>query len=104
MSSDSLPARLQVSSAALAAYCRRHRIRVLSFFGSVLRDDYGPQSDIDVLVEFEPGFIPGLEFITMRDELARLLGRPVDLNTRNSLSPYVRDAVLREAELAYAAP
>jgi uncharacterized protein len=99
---ETLTARLATPPETLAAFCRRYRVRALSFFGSILRDDYGPQSDVDVLVEFEPGFVPGLEFITMRDELAHLFGRPVDLNTRNSLSPYFRDQVLHEAQLAYA--
>jgi predicted nucleotidyltransferase len=87
----------------MAEFCRRHHIHRLSFFGSVLRSDFAPRSDVDVLVEFEPGHTPGLEFITMRDELTRMLGRSVDLNTRNSLSRHFRDEVLHEAELAYAA-
>ncbi len=102
MPNATLTTRLPVSPGVLAAFCRRHHIDALSFFGSILREDFGPESDIDVLVEFDPSHVPGLEFITMRDELSRLLGRQVDLNTRNSLSPYFRDEVLRDAELAYA--
>lgn len=85
----------------LASFCRRHHIRRLSLFGSVLREDFTPRSDLDVLVEFEPGHVPGLEFVRMRDELSQLLGRPVDLNTPNSLSRYFRDDVLRQAEPVY---
>jgi len=73
----------------------------LSLFGSVLREDFGPESDIDVLVEFEPGQVPGLEFVRMKEELSQLLGRRVDLNTPKSLSPYFREEVLREAERVY---
>jgi hypothetical protein len=75
----------------------------MSFFGSILRPDFGVESDVDVLVEFDPAHIPGLEFVRMREELSRLLGRPVDLRTPASLSPYFRDEVLRNAELVYAA-
>ena len=94
-------ARIPVPAAALAGFCRRHHIRSLAFFGSVLRDDFGPASDIDVLIEFEPGQVPGLEFVRMKEDLSRLLGHPVDLNTPKSLSPYFRDRVLREAERVY---
>ena len=96
-------ARIPVARDAVATFCRRHHIRSLSFFGSVLREDFGPESDIDVLIEFEPGMVPGLEFVRMKEELSRLLGRRVDLNTPGSLSPYFRDEVLREAERVYAA-
>jgi hypothetical protein len=94
-------ARIQIPSDALADFCRHNHIRSLSFFGSVLREDFGPQSDVDVLVEFEPGQVPGLEFVRMKEELSQLLGRRVDLNTPSSLSPYFRDEVLREAERVY---
>jgi predicted nucleotidyltransferase len=82
----------------IAAFCRCHRIRRLSLFGSVIRDDFGPGSDIDVLVEFEPDSVPGFfEYVGMKEELAAMLGLPVDLRTPKSLSPYFRDRVLREA-------
>jgi len=74
----------------------------LAFFGSALRSDLGPESDIDVLVEFEPGHTPGLAFFQIQDELTALLGRRVDLNTPQFLSRYFRDEVLREAEVQYA--
>ncbi len=88
---------------ALATFCRRHHIRKLAIFGSALREDFGPQSDLDVLVEFEPGHAPGLAFFAMQEELSALLGRQVDLNTPQFLSPYFRDEVLAEAEVQYAA-
>lgn len=94
--------RVPIDRRRLAEFCRQHHIRRLAFFGSVLRDDFGPESDIDVLVEFEPGHVPGLGFFSMEEELGRILGRKVDLNTPGFLSPHFRDEVLREAEVAYA--
>jgi uncharacterized protein len=85
----------------IAEFCRRHHIRRLALFGSALRSDFGPDSDIDVLVEFEPGCIPGLAFFTMQEELAALVGRKVDLNTPAGLSRYFRDEVLNNAETLY---
>ncbi len=85
----------------LAAFCRKHRIRKLAFFGSVLRDDFRPDSDVDVLVEFEPGHRVGLSFFAMQDELSQLLGRSVDLHTAGFLSRYFRDEVLQEAQVQY---
>lgn len=84
-----------------AAFCRRNRIRWMVLFGSVLRDDFGPESDVDVLVEFEPGHVPGLAFITMQDKLSKPLGHKVDLNTPAFLSPYYRQDVLDKAETLY---
>jgi uncharacterized protein len=69
----------------------------------VLRDDFGAGSDVDVLVEFDAGHVPGLDFFAMESELSRILGRPVDLNTPSFLSRYFRDRVLAEAEVQYAA-
>ena len=85
----------------IADFCRRHHIRKLSLFGSVLRDDFRPDSDIDVLVEFEPEARMGLAFFAMEIELSEILGRKVDLNTPGFLSKYFRDEVLREAEVQY---
>ena len=82
----------------LAEFCRQNGIRRLAVFGSALRDDFGPQSDIDVLVEFEAGRTPGLAFFSMQDELGRMFNREVDLHTPTSLSRYFRDQVLAEAE------
>jgi len=90
-----------LSSRQLKSYCQKHYIRRLSFFGSVVREDFGPQSDIDVLIKFEPGHTPGFDFFLMEAELSQLLGRKVDLQTLNFLSPEIRLAVLSEAIPAY---
>ena len=84
---------IEIPKGAIAAFCRRHHIRRLALFGSVLRQDFRPDSDVDVLVEFEPGHVPGLSFFEMEAELGRLLGRTVDLNTPNFLSPLFRDTM-----------
>jgi len=76
---------------------------MLALFGSVLRDDFRPDSDVDVLVEFEPGHVPGLAFFETEEELSAILGRKADLNTPGFLSRSFREAVLREAEVQYAA-
>ena len=91
-------ARLDIPRAAIAEFCRRHHIRHLAFFGSVLRHDFRADSDVDVLVEFEPGHTPGLAFFEMEDELSRILGRAVDLNTRGFLSPLFRDRMVIQEE------
>lgn len=98
-----MAARIDIDRERLAEFCRRHRIRKLSLFGSVLREDFGSESDVDVLVESEPSHIPGLAFLSMEEELSQILGRKVDLNTRGFLSPYFRDRVLSEAEVQYVA-
>jgi predicted nucleotidyltransferase len=96
-------ARIDIPLERVEDFCRRHHIRRLALFGSVLRDDFTPDSDVDVLVEFEPGQTPGWSFFSMQDELAGILGRRVDLNTAQSLSKYFRDEVLAEAEELYVA-
>jgi len=96
-------ARIAIDRERVAAFCRRHHIRRLALFGSVLRDDFTAESDVDVLVEFEPGHVPGLAFFAMQDELSAILGRKVDLNTPGFLSRYFRDEVLAEAETQYGA-
>ncbi len=90
---------------ALAAACRRHHIRRLSLFGSVLKGTAGPDSDVDMLVEFEPGGAPGLLGLAgIEAELSALLGgRRVDLRTAQDLSAYFRGEVMRTAEVQYAA-
>lgn len=95
--------RIAVDKQQIARFCRRHRIRRLAFFGSVLRDDFGVDSDVDVLVEFEDGHVPGLAFFSMEEELSEILGHKVDLNTPQFLSRHFRDDVLAEAEEQYAA-
>jgi len=82
-------------------FCRRNRIRRLALFGSILREDFRSDSDIDVLVEFEPDARTGFAFFGMQEELSEILGRKVDLNTPGFLSKYFRDEVLREAEVLY---
>ncbi len=87
----------------IADFCLRHHIRRLALFGSVLRNDFGPESDIDVLVEFEPDTKVGLfKLYDLEEELSRILGgRRVDINTSKSLSKYFRARVLAEAEALY---
>ena len=85
----------------LTEFCRGHRIRRLALFGSILRDDFRPDSDVDVLVEFEPGATPGFGFFGLQEELSKILGRKVDLNTPQCLSRYYVDEVLREARVLY---
>jgi predicted nucleotidyltransferase len=94
-------ARIPLPKEEIARFCRRHHIQRLALFGSVVRDDFRPDSDVDVLVQFEPGKAPGWEFFGMQDELTQLLGRNVDLNTPGFLSRYFRDRVLAEAETVY---
>ncbi|MEW5701110.1 MAG: nucleotidyltransferase family protein [Candidatus Zixiibacteriota bacterium] len=93
--------RIPVDHARIREFCRRNHIRKLSFFGSVLRDDFTPDSDVDVLVEFEPGQTPGLAFFGMGDELSEILGRKVDFNTAGFLGKRYRDDVIRTAEAVY---
>ncbi len=95
--------RISVPAGAVADFCRRHHIRRLSLLGSVLGDDFRPDSDIDVLVEFEEGHVPGFAFVAMEEELSRLLGRRVDLNTPRDLSARFRDDVLARAQALYVA-
>jgi predicted nucleotidyltransferase len=95
---------VEVDRRKLEQLCRRHHVRRLSLFGSVLREDFGPESDIDVLVEFEAGHTPGLSFIQIERELSALFGgRAVDLVTPRFLNHRIRDRVLAEAEIQYAA-
>ena len=89
--------------AAIADFSRRNRIRRLALFGSALRDDFRPDSDLDILVEFEPNARVGLRFFALQRELTELIGRPVDLNTPAFLSRYFRDQVMAEAEELYVA-
>ncbi|MBD2326945.1 nucleotidyltransferase family protein [Alkalinema sp. FACHB-956] len=96
---------IQISQTKVAEFCQHHHIRKLSLFGSVLRTDFTPQSDIDVLVEFEPGKTPGFAIITLQQELSYLMeSRTVDLRTPHELSRYIRDRVLAEALVLYVQP
>ena len=93
---------LTVPHAQIAQLCQRHHIRRLALFGSVLRDDFRADSDVDVLVEFAPGQTPGFQFFAIEEELTEMFGRKVDLNTPGFLSRYFRDRVQREAQVLYA--
>ena len=95
--------RIPIPQEEIAAFCRRNHIRKLSLFGSVLRDDFGPESDVDVLVECEPGCVPGLAFFTMERALGQILGHKVDLNTPHFLGQSIRGRVKAEAEQRYVA-
>ncbi len=91
--------RIHIDKQRLEEFCRKHKLRRLAFFGSVLREDFRPDSDVNVLVEFKPGHTPGFfKLFDMEDELSELLGRKTDLKTREDLSPYFRDEVVRTAE------
>lgn len=95
--------KVNVPQERIKEYCQRHHITKLALFGSVLRDDFSPESDIDVLVEFDPDHIPGLSFFTMECELSDILGRKVDLNTPDFISKYFREEVMAQAEVYYRA-
>lgn len=94
--------RIIVNQQAIKGFCRRYQIRKLSLFGSVLREDFRPQSDVDVLVEFEEGRTPGLiRLAGIEMELSEILGRKADLRTPADLSRYFREDVLKTALLQY---
>lgn len=95
---------MDIPKEKIAVFCKRWNVRKLSLFGSVLRDDFGPESDVDVLVVFEAGHVPGLITLSgMELELGEMLGRKVDLRTPEDLSGYFREEVVRSAETQYAA-
>lgn len=100
-----MSARIDIPKEEIAAFCRRNHIRRMALFGSVLRDDFTPESDVDVLVEFEPSQTPGLEFITLQDELSGILGRQVDMYTfggiESSRNWLLREEILNSAEVQY---
>jgi uncharacterized protein len=95
---------ISIDRDAVSAFCRKHHIRRLALFGSVLRDDFRPDSDVDVLVDFQPGHVPGLDFVAMEREFSGLLkGRRVDMVTPKFLNPRIREDVLTSAEQLYVA-
>jgi predicted nucleotidyltransferase len=96
-----LQERIEFPREHLARICRRYQVQRLSLFGSVLGSDFGPESDVDVLVEFQPGARLGLRYFELERELSELIGRKVDLNTAGFLSPDFRDQVVAEAEVQY---
>ena len=93
---------INIDRKKIGEFCRKNGIRRLSLFGSVLRDDFRPDSDVDVLVEFEPGRTLGYEFFQMEIDLAQIFGRPVDFVTIDFVSPFIRDKVRSQAETVYA--
>jgi hypothetical protein len=95
---------IEIPQERIAEFCRRNHIRRLSLFGSILRDDFRPESDIDVLVEFEPGQVPGLlRMVGLEIELSAMLARKADLRTAAELSRHFRENVLKEAKVQYVA-
>ncbi len=94
---------ININKSLIADFCRRHKVRKLSLFGSVLRPDFSADSDVDVLVEFEPGYTPGLSFFSMEIELSEIIGQNVDLNTLGFLSLHFREEVEAAAEVQYVA-
>ncbi len=100
-----MSARIDIPKEEIAAFCQRYHIRRMALFGSVLRDDFTPESDVDVLVDFELDRTPGLEFITIQDELSEILGRQVDLHTfegiERSRNWLRREEILSSAEAVY---
>jgi predicted nucleotidyltransferase len=98
-----MPAHIPIDQQAIAAFCRKWHVTELGLFGSVLRDDFRPDSDVDVFVTFADGHTPGWEIVTMQDELAALFGRQVDLGTKRSLSPRLAPRILASSEVIFAA-
>jgi uncharacterized protein len=97
---ETIRERLLMSKNQVSEICRLNHIKRLSLFGSVLRDDFRPDSDIDILAEFEPGRMPGfLKLSEIENDLSSILGRKVDLRTPEDLSRYFRDRVMKEAEV-----
>ncbi len=92
---------IKIDKEKIAELCRRHHIQKLSLFGSAVRADFQPESDLDLLIEFSPDHTPGLAFFSLQDDFSKLFSRKVDLNTYQSLSPYFREQVLSEAEALY---
>lgn len=92
---------IELTPQQIEAFCQKHHIGSLSFFGSVVRGDFDPHSDVDVLVEFEPDYTPGFGFFLIEAELSRLMGRKVDLHTANFLGPEILQSVLADAVTAY---
>jgi len=99
---EAVSPQIPIDRDAVTAFCRRHHNTRLALFGSVLRDDFRPDSDVDVLVEFQPGHVPGLDFVTIEREFSGLLqGRRVDMVTPKFLNHRIRDQVLTSAEPLY---
>ena len=98
------PGNLPIPRHEIAEFCRQHRVVEFGFFGSILRDDFRPDSDVDVLITFAPDAQPSLmDLVLMQDELGRLFGRDVDLVEKPGLrNPFRRREILRTVEMVYA--
>jgi predicted nucleotidyltransferase len=94
---------IEIPSAGIAELCRRYHVREMAIFGSAARGEMHPDSDIDIMVEFQSEANAGWEFFELEEDLARLFGRKVDLGTKRSLKPWVRPGALRDALVIYAA-
>ena len=95
---------IEIDREQLEAFCRKHHLTKLAFFGSVLTGHFGPESDVDVLFEYDPEHVPSLfDVAEMEEELSEILGRKVDMRTPRDLSRYFRDEVVRTARVEYAA-
>jgi predicted nucleotidyltransferase len=95
-------ANLNITPEQIAALCRKYHIRRLSLFGSVLREDFGPASDVDMLVEFQPGHTPGWEIVDVEQDFSRLFGgRKVDIVNPKYLNRYLKDQVIDSAVVQY---
>jgi hypothetical protein len=93
--------KVRIPSQLIESFCQEHYIRSLAIFGSFTRDDFGPDSDMDILVNFEPGHVPGFDFFLIEAELSRLFRRKVDLQTASFLSPVIRQSALSKAVTVY---
>lgn len=99
-----MSARIPIDKTAISAFCRKWHLTEFALFGSVIRDDFGPESDVDVLVTFAPDANPSLfDLADMKDELTRLFGRSIDLGTKRSLKPTIKEHVVATAEVIFAA-
>ena len=94
---------IEIPTEKIAQVCRKYGVKEMSVFGSTLGGEMRPDSDVDILVEFQPEAKIGWEFFELEQELTRLFGRNVDLGTKRSLKPWVRSTVLRDARVIYAA-
>ena len=99
-----MTAQIGIDPEQVADFCRRHEVQELALFGSVLREDFGPKSDVDLLVTFTPGARVSLfDLVDMAEDLSRLFGRRVDLVLKRGLKPRIRRSVLESSEVIYAA-
>lgn len=93
--------RISLSDEQIAEFCRAHHVKRMALFGSILRDDWGPGSDVDVLVEFEEGKAPGFGFVAIGRRLGELIGRPVDLSTFQGLDPRLKQDIYGTLRVVY---